>query len=231
MAMAEIHYRRVREYFDERYSRQQGISAPAGIAGAALGCLRGLEPRGNALEIGCGDGANVRVLAESGLFRAVHGIDISAIGILKAASSPGSEDTQRIVHLRQGNAIHYTAVHQPYSLILINSVFEYMLDPDKQRLVARMMQNTAPGGFNAIGMVSSLPGDFLDQRLWHTDRDVRYGRAMFDPDAKARSLEFESGLADMYRKAGWRVQAHTRYGSERNFVAVEAEILIAQKRP
>lgn len=231
MAMADAHYNRVRRHFDAQYSMLQGRPSPAGVTGAAIGCLRDSELVGNALEIGCGGGANMRVLAESGMFRSVHGIDLSGTGISRALAHLGPDGMRHDVLLHQGNVVRYTGAAEPYSLILINSVFEYMLDQDKQRLVFRMMRSTAPGGLNAIGMVTSLPHDFIEQRLGYPDMDTGHGRPMFSHgSAEVRRLDFESGLADMYRDAGWDVRVRTRYEAERNFVQVGAEMLIAQKR-
>src|SRR5712691_8321427 len=101
-------------------------------------------PRGEALDLGCGEGRNSLLLAHSGYH--VHAIDASRQGIQKLknyASSQGLDNINctvadaRKLHLAPGF----------YDLIVAVTLLDHLTREEGKRVAESLMQALKPGGF------------------------------------------------------------------------------------
>lgn len=119
-----------------------------------------------------------------------------------------------------------------YSLIFASNVLEYVAPDKKKAFVDKMMESTKPGGINIICFATSLPKDFVERLLEYPQSvGSKLPIKLFEGSEheRALSLDFESGLLDLYRKSGWRVIKANRHEGERNFVGIQMETIIVQK--
>ncbi|GAA2012914.1 2-polyprenyl-3-methyl-5-hydroxy-6-metoxy-1,4-benzoquinol methylase [Nakamurella flavida] len=130
------------EFWDERYAASQQIWSgnpnPQLVRHAA-----GLTP-GTALDVGCGEGADVLWLARQGW--QVTGLDVSAVALARAARStaqaaePGVE--QRM-SWQQADILTWRA-EQRYDLV--SAQFMHLPRPHLQRVQQELAAAVAPGG-------------------------------------------------------------------------------------
>ena len=227
------HYERVAKYFDAEYSKR--TTAQNAVRMGFKAEFDRLDERnfrgGFALDVGCGSGDTTLFLAQSGKFSVVEGIDISKVGVVEAANKVAATSTVCIPRFEVGNVLEMDRKNS-YSLVMVNNVLEYVRDADKQAFVQKIMDATKPGGINFVHFVSSLPENFLEERLSYAQKlKEQPFRRFFEGSDNARAirLPFESQLSKFYEDAGWKVLSESKYDSERNFVSVQAVTLVVQK--
>ena len=111
-------------------------------------------PVGTAFDIGCGDGSNTRLLAESGLFKSVVAIDHSkaAVDRIKRLEflEQGLEGKIRAV---QSDVLAYkypstnSPLHQKASLVVIDNVLEFLPHKKRIALLQNLKNALLSGGF------------------------------------------------------------------------------------
>jgi SAM-dependent methyltransferase len=227
------HYADVAKHFDSEYSRMKDIGRSVGEGFKLMfNRINDVSFRGGfALDIGCGIGTEAVFLAQTGKFTLVEGIDISEVAIAKASNEASIHGTNGKVSFKVKNALELDRPNN-YSFVLMDSVLEYVSEDYKQLLMLKVMESTRPGGINMLTFVTSLPDNFLEERLgyWEKLKEQPF-RTLFEAsnETRAKSLPFESSLVDLYRNEGWKVVSRLDYDAERNFVPVKMTTLVVQK--
>ncbi len=233
VTVEQQNYQRIAKYFDTQYAKEGVARSDVGFGFRDVFRRLGNRNfgRGSALDVGCGTGDTSLFLAQTGKFSFVKGIDLSEVGVQKAREkasksgigSPVNFEVCNVLALNSGN----------YSLIIVNDVLEYVSEADKKQFVQKLMEATKPGGINAMRFASSLPENFIEERLEHEVKLMEQPfRLLFDgsDNALAKTLQFESQqLSKLYHDAGWTVVYGMKYDAERNFVPVQAVTLVVQK--
>ncbi|MGJ9424101.1 SAM-dependent methyltransferase [Aeromicrobium sp. CF3.5] len=127
-------------------------------------------PPGTALDIGCGEGADVMWLAELGW--TVTGLDFSQSGLDKAAAVARDAGLADRTRFEQGDIRTWQPAE---SYDLISSQFMHLLDGGMRELVPRLADALKPGGLLLV--VGHHPDD-LRTGLRHASRPG----VMFTPD-------------------------------------------------
>lgn len=238
---AHEYYGQVTRYFDHSYSKYpaSSITNPSfDIEVIEKVLCKNIVNRtmldigfgnGSILEIGCGRGSDLIYLSKSLDFTTAMGIDISGNAIKNAVELCSANDPSGRIKFRQGNAVNEEIAN--YSVILMKDVLEYISPDDKKGLIEKMMEHTLPGGINALVFVSSLPKNFWEDRFNLFTGNYDKLKPIF-PNAereKAKNLEFEAALKEIYTKVGWEILHSSTSESERNFVKVASNILIVKK--
>ena len=233
VAAGKQNYQRIAKYFDAQYAKEGTTWRDVGSGFKEI--FKRLDDRnfrgGYALDVGCGTGNTTLFLAQTGKFNFVKGIDISEVGMEKAGEKAAQTNTGTPVKFEVGNVLDMSSGN--YSFIIVNDVLEYVSEADKKEFVQKLIEATRPGGINVITFVTSLPENFLEDRLEHAVKlKEQPFRELFERSDKARTktLPFESqGLSKLYQEAGWTVVSKMSYDAERNFVSVQAVTLVVQK--
>jgi SAM-dependent methyltransferase len=141
-----------REYWDERYSGDQvwsGQPNPLLIRYAAA-----LEP-GTALDVGCGEGADVLWLAERGW--TVTGTDISAVVLARCAELAKRAGPQiaALTTWVQADLLTWAPPEEQFDLV--SAQFIHLPSAEREALHRRLAAAVAPGG--TLLIVSHHPSD------------------------------------------------------------------------
>jgi SAM-dependent methyltransferase len=151
----------IAEYFDEVYAREerhwwQGSGRhdtdpdahPTSIVTQLLLRLLAARPAGRALDLGAGEGADAIRLARLGW--EVDAVELSPVGAAKIAAFALAAGVEVAVHT--GDARRFAGTG-PYDLVICNGLLHYVADKDP--LVGRMQDITAPGGWHAVSLWST----------------------------------------------------------------------------
>jgi SAM-dependent methyltransferase len=161
------------------------------------------------LDVGCGVGAFARLLVDE--VRELHGVDVSAESVARAASEvPRGEFTSY-----DGSRLPYQDGHVDVSFAVC--VFHHVDKPDRAALVAEMQRVTRPGGlvmlfehnpFNPLTrlVVSRVPFDEgVDLLPAGESRQLLHGAGL--TDVKSRFILFApsaaKGVIAAERALGW----------------------------
>ena len=147
-----------------RWSRRL---APALLAFAAPG------RRGRALDVGCGTGSLLGVLAEAGFDR-IEGVDAS--DVYAAAAVARFADDGRVA-VRQGDAEALPFPDAGFDAALSQLVLQFVTDPEKA--IREMARVVRPGGVVAAAVWNSGGGMPHQRMFWDT-------AALLDPAAGPR---------------------------------------------
>ncbi len=221
---------RLANYFDREYSRM-GEEKVSSFLIRELGTLNKQTLQGgSALDIGCGLGSNTLFIARTEIFSSVDGIDLSKVGIKKSREAVAEEDKVKPNFIL--GDFTSAKLDGNYSFILVSNVLEYVSEDKKKAFIDKVMESTRPGGINMICFASSLPKNFMERLIEHRYTiDSKLPISLFpgSEQEKAVALNFESGLLNKYKEAGWSVISARRHEGERNFVSVQVEAIIVQK--
>lgn len=143
--------------------------------------------RGTVLDVGCGDGFFMRLLAEHGF--STVGIDVSTLATSLA---------RRVLAAYPGCAVHCTTIEDfrpeaPFRLVTCGETLEHI--EDDVAFLGQIHRLTAPGGT----LILTVP---INMKLW-TDHDTRAGH--YRRYAK-------SELFDKLERSGFHVEAYTVWG-------------------
>jgi len=125
-----------RRYYD---LAREHVRSAASIPGEYDFLRRHLPATGDILEIGCGEGSNMEVLAAPG--RCFVGCDLSRLALGLAREAEPSTGSWRLV-LGEGESLPFPSGH--FDGVMAISVFEHL--PDPARVLAEMARVLAPGG-------------------------------------------------------------------------------------
>lgn len=132
----ELLWNREPRYYELARSHAQEAAA----AGREYGFLRDHLPgAGRVLEVGCGDGTNIEILAANGL--EFTGCDVSALSIRMAAGRRGGHGPPWFL-VADGEALPFAA--ETFDAVLAVSVMEHLASPE--RVLEQMISVLAPGG-------------------------------------------------------------------------------------
>ena len=218
------------KHFDKEYSKKGNEKVSHFLISEFGNLDRQALQGGTALDIGCGSGSDTIFMASTGIFSSAEGIDFSEIGIRKARDRiVGGTGVKPNFIL--GNFIS-AKLEGSYSLIFVSNVLEYVAAEEKKAFMDKVMELTRPGGINMICFASSLPRNFIERLIEYRQTvDGRLPVNLFpgSEDERAIMLNFELGILNRYKEAGWSVIGTKKHEGERNFVGVQIETVIVQK--
>jgi tellurite methyltransferase len=130
--------------FWERGYRDMTVSTMGGPNHDMVEVAAALAPGARVLDLGCGEGRNAFFLAGRGCD--VTAVDISASAIVKLAALAGEAG------IAIDTAVADIADYEPrgpFDLVMAHGVIDYLDNAVWRRLLERVKEHTAPGGFNA----------------------------------------------------------------------------------
>jgi ubiquinone/menaquinone biosynthesis C-methylase UbiE len=158
-----------------------------------------LEPGGRALEVGCGSGRNLPLLAEAvGPTGAVYGVDVST-GMLRRAKRLVDQQGLSNVELRVEDAAQLAG---PDQLDAVLFGLSYAMLPEPRTALAACWDLVRPGGRvvivegrlpdNLLGCLLRRPAAALSRLTVLGDPDARGWKDLADlsPDVETRWLQF-----------------------------------------
>jgi len=129
-----------KESFDEKYASRKLYwgNKPSSL----VKNFASLAQTGRALDLGMGEGRDTLFLARQGF--SVTGIDHSEVGIEKCLSRAEKEGLQ--VNAIIGDVRKFKIARAKYSLIVANSLFQYITKSEAQGVARHIMQGLKKGG-------------------------------------------------------------------------------------
>ena len=128
------------EFWDARYAERDAIWSGR-PNGHLVAVASGLRP-GDALDLGCGEGADAVWLARQGW--TVTGVDISTVALGRAAEAAATSGVAGRVTLRQVDMLTFEP--EPASFDLVSSQFIHLPLELRSTLNARLAAAVRPGG-------------------------------------------------------------------------------------
>jgi SAM-dependent methyltransferase len=167
------------EFWDARYAERDAIWSGR-PNGHLVAVASGLRP-GDALDLGCGEGADVVWLARRGW--TVTGVDISTVALGRAAEAAAASGVADRVTLRQVDML--THQPEPASFDLVSSQFIHLPRELRSTLNARLAAAVRRGGsLLVVGHhVSDLETTIGRPNLPELFFDAEEVAAALDPDA------------------------------------------------
>lgn len=170
--------------WDERYAGSERLFS-GNVNGALVTEAAGLPP-GQALDVGCGEGADARWLAQRGW--RVTAIDISRVALQRAAED--SKDENDRISWTRADLLHGTGTLLPAEAFDLVSAQYFPLPREAgERAVRTLLSTVAPGG-----TLLYVGHHLADMRGHEHDSD-------FDPDAYYQPSDIAALLGD-----GWTVE-------------------------
>ncbi len=177
---------------------------------------------GSALNIACGALETGNEVSGSGFFGSVDTVLFNTASLVSVQGPGKLEDI--LSNLKDLGK---------YDAIFVNNMFEFLNGENKQLFLDRISGMLNAGGVLAMSFPTSLPEDFVQERLKYRERSrmMPLVGLFRDSDAKrSKSLPFESGMVEMMEGRGWQVLKKINFRGERNFVAVQ-EVMVVLKKP
>ena len=172
---------------------------------------------GKVLSVACGNRNAAEELVRSGRF------EVDSLFL----------DTKSIIYLQgleNGKGSMPDLGSGKYDIVSVDHMFEYLNPDNKKTSMERLIDVLKGGGILSLTFPTSLPGNFIEERLEYMERPVPLVHLFRDhAGEKAVRLEFESGIVDALRNAGWSVLKLIDYSSERNLVDVQESFAVLRK--
>ncbi len=163
---ARATYDRISRWYDPLEGSWEGRPKQAGLERLCV------QPGEVVLEIGCGTGHGIVMLADAaGKSGKVYGLDLSLNMLAVTRARMVRQDLTRRVVLEQGDAVHLPFASARFDAIFSSFVLELFDTPDIPRVLAECRRVLRPGGRIGIVSLSKASGSNWVTQLYEFGHD------------------------------------------------------------